>query len=169
MKRLIKELFEYYYSLKRVIKETIVRKQGNNVEMITVPRRASDVWGFVDERDQPDEKICLEFIESEKERTAEDILLMTEDILVNEGVLQEAKENDARRTLNTHQKKVSWSRINLLKLGILDPFDRMILSTVENKGVGIGYKRKTEDYEESDQDKGRKMLEGVGISDKDNY
>ena len=169
MKRLIKDLFEYYYSLRSVIKETIVRKQGNNVELITVPKRASDVWNFIDERDKEDEDSCQKFIESEKECVAEDILLMTRDILINEGVLKEAEENDTRRTLNTHQKKLSWSRINLLKLGILDPFDRMIISTVENKGVGIGYKRKTEDHEESNQEKGRKMLEGVGIDDKDNY
>ena len=169
MKSLIKGLFKKYYELTSVIEETTVRKQGNNIDVITSLKRASEVWDFTDERDRPDEEACDKFIEAKKEIIAEDILLMTRDILINEGVLKEAEENDTRRTLNTHQKKLSWSRINLLKLGILDPFDRMIISTVENKGVGIGFKHKTEDHEESKQEKGRKILEGVGIDDKDNY
>jgi len=163
MKEIIKDLIEYYFSLKRVIKETTVTKTTAGTEFRVTPLRASQLWEMYDDREKPDDRLADNFIENEKERVAEEIFDMTENILFTLGELEEAYMLSSKRTFTTPQEKVNWSIRNLIRVEVIDVFDQMILSRVEKDGVGMGYKRKVESKEEGEREKAQKIIQESGF------
>tara|TARA_Y100000034_G_C6722935_1_gene319919 strand:+ start:221 stop:679 length:459 start_codon:yes stop_codon:yes gene_type:complete len=145
--------------------ETIVTRQGNDVQLRKVLLRTSQIMDFKDDRGNPDDASTELALESEKEIIAELIFRKTEDILFTADELDNAYEWDKRRTFNTHIDKVSWSERNLMRLEIRDPWNKMILSRIEKDGVTMGIKRKSDEDEETDKQKGQKMLEEAGVED----
>lgn len=160
MNRIIRDLIVYYHSLKPILRETVVQGQGDKMKIHIVERRASQVWQIVNDRNEPDDKRAKDFLEDERKRVADQVYELTRDIVFRLDKHKEAGEWDNRKALTTHYEKISWSLRILMRLNIIDPFDKMFLSTVEKEGIPIGFKRKIEGADDEAEEK-RKILDEI--------
>ena len=126
MKKTIRTLYEYYYSLKMVIDETIISGQGATMRVIVTTQLAPSVWGVKDEHGRLDIKTAEEIMFKERERLSSQLFSMTLSILKEEGKFPKIDENDKKNA----EAKMKWVTDRLLELDILDPYDKMYLSTL---------------------------------------
>ena len=158
LKKEIQDLIAYYYNLKSVMKESTVFGTGRNMQIRVTPIRASQSFEMLDDLERFDDTAADIFLEKERTRVAQQIFTIAQDIVFRQGLQEEIEEWEQRRTLETHWEKISWGQRILMKLDLIDPYDKMNLSPVEKDGVAIGFKRKTD---QSDEDTKEQQIDAI--------
>ena len=148
MKAIIMDLIKKYYSLGQTVKDTVIIGQGAKAMVRMLVNRTAIAWDITDRDGEYDDTLTELLLEKERNRIAEQLYGMTEDILISLSKSDKWYAIDTRHNITDHRTRMSWCMRALIWLEVINPYDVMYLSAMETEGDTYGYKREAETQED---------------------
>lgn len=166
MKEIILKLIRDYYSKRMIIKDVMVIGRGLKQTIRIMHNLAPNAWkiyrgGIMG--NPPDIKLAGEIIEGERKNIADELYIMTSDILIIRNKQSDFDNLQLEKNVDTHSQKMSYCIRALLWMDVISEFDvQYSIEIQDEEGDLVGMRRlpkggKSEgelELEESEEDIG---------------